>query len=525
VPIRYVALRDSLRPGLISSPSGPLRTSADLMKVSLYLRDKPVSRIHVGRRNDLARLVAVHGQSSIAANRAKAFAEPLEAIRAFASRHSLEVGRVDLPARRIELSGTQQAMETAFRTKHQIHEHSGRRYRVPTRPIRIPSQLRRSLLAVLGLDERPQIVRSPRPSAFAGSGDGILPSNVAKLYGLTTGGTGAGQCIGLIQPAGGYLPTDVAASCASMGIPVPNIKDFPVGTGSNSAGHDDDADKEVALDLQTAIAVAPSARFVLYFTADTDAGLVDAITAAIHDSDNRPSVLVTSWGDAETRWSGAARDAMDAALADAARFRITVVAATGDMLATDGFMDGHAHVDYPASSPYVLACGGTAVSLSADRASVDQEQVWNDRMSGTGGGISDVYSIPDYQTAINLPVSVNDGGRRRGVPDLAAAAAPDPGYRIQFRGNAVTMGGTSAVAPLFAGFLALINERRGSPMGLIHAPLYQSNGLFRPITAGDNRPFGSKLGYDSKGSWSACTGLGAPIGAAIVNALVDYEPV
>jgi kumamolisin len=249
---------------------------------------------------------------------------------------------------------------------------------------------------------------------------------------------------------------------------------------------------------------------------------VDAVTAAIHDHDNRPSVLVTSWGDPENKWSGAARDAMDAALADAARFRITVVAATGDMLATDGLMDGHAHVDYPASSPYVLACGGTAVNLAADRARIDQEQVWNERMSGTGGGISDVYSVPDYQTAISLPLSVNDGGRRRGVPDLAAAAAADPGYKIQFRGNAVTMGGTSAVAPLFAGFLALINERRGSPVGLVHAPLYQTNGLFRSIIVGDNRPFGSKLGYDARGSWSACTGLGAPIGSAIVNALVHY---
>jgi kumamolisin len=227
------SFRELLIPAPISPPSGASRANSELMKVSLYLRDKPVSRMHVGRRNDLARLVADHDQSIIAANRIKGFAEPLEAIHAFASRHSLDVVRVDLPARRIELSGTQQAMETAFRTKHQVHEHSGRLCRVPARPIRIPAQLRRSVLAVLGLDERPQIVRSPHPSAVEGSGDGILPSNVAKLYGLTTGGTGAGQCIGLIQPAGGYLPTDVAASCAAMGIPVPDVKDFPVGTGSN----------------------------------------------------------------------------------------------------------------------------------------------------------------------------------------------------------------------------------------------------------------------------------------------------
>jgi kumamolisin len=210
---------------------------------------------------------------------------------------------------------------------------------------------------------------------------------------------------------------------------------------------------------------------------------------------------------------------MDAALADAAHLGITVVAATGDMLGTDGLMDARAHVDYPASSPYVLACGGTRVTLTADGAGIATEEVWNDRMSGTGGGISDIYAVPAYQSGLTLPPSVNDGRRRRGVPDLAASAAPDPGYRVVCRGSQMVIGGTSAVAPLLAGFLALLNERARSPLGMVHQRIYSGAGLFRPIMLGDNKPFGSDLGYDAGGSWSACTGLGAPIGPELVEAL------
>jgi kumamolisin len=86
-------------------------------------------------------------------------------------------------------------------------------------------------------------------------------------------------------------------------------------------------------------------------------------------------------------------------------------------------------------------------------------------------------------------------------------------------GNPVVMGGTSAVAPLCGGFLALINERRQSPLGLVHERLYRASGLFRPVTVGDNRPFGSDIGYDAGAGWSACAGLGVPIGRAIVDSL------
>ena len=515
---RRVALRNSLRPIQLD---GSLPASPDEapLSITVHLRDRTESRRRAGSRSDLAALLARRDRAELSAQRAAALAEAAEQIRRFADAHHLTVTAIDLARRRIQIIASPSAVESAFATRLHAHEHNGRRLRFPVRQIRIPRDLRQHVHAVLGLDERPQVARGVRAAAVQGTGAGLLPSQVAQLYGMQTGGTGAGQCIGIIQPAGGYDNADLAAACLAMNVAPPATVDIAVGSGHNAFGLDTEADKEVALDLQVAIGVAPGARFAVYFTADSDQGLVDAVTTAVHDTVNRPSVLVTSWGDAEGNWSEPARRAMNAALADAANLGMTVLAAVGDSLATDGLMDGRAHVDYPASSPYVLACGGTRATLTADRLGIAQEQVWNDRTSGTGGGISDIYPVPAYQSGLPLPPSVNDRGRRRGVPDLTASAAADPGYRIVVHGNPVVMGGTSAVAPLCGGFLALINERRQSPLGLVHERLYRASGLFRPVTVGDNRPFGSDIGYDAGAGWSACAGLGVPIGRAIVDSL------
>ena len=520
MPPRHVTLRNSLRPMPADAGIAPASADGPSLTVSIFLRPENAPKRRIGSRADLAELANRYDREKLSADRVVAHADMAAAIREFADANGLTVTSTDLIGRRIQLQGAPSSLEAAFGTRLHTHEHRGLRHRYPRRPIRIPSQMRSRIMAVLGLDERPQVRRGLRRAAVQGAGSGLLPSAVAALYGLRTGGVGAGQCIGLIQPAGGHSSDDLEAACRAMNVPTPTVVDVAVGSGRNAFGQDLEADKEVALDLQAAIGVAPGARFAVYFTTNDDAGLVNAVTTAIHDTANHPSVLATSWGDAEANWSDDARRAMDAALADAARLGITVVAATGDMLATDGLMDARVHVDYPASSPYVLACGGTRVALTADGASIQSEQVWNDRTSGTGGGISDAYQVPAYQRRVALPASLNDGARRRGVPDLAAAAASEPGYRIVCRGSEFAMGGTSAVTPLWAGLLALINERRQVPLGLVHSHLYGSPGVFRPVTVGDNKPFGSDLGYEAGPAWSACTGLGAPIGAALLEALM-----
>ncbi len=195
------------------------------------------------------------------------------------------------------------------------------------------------------------------------------------------------------------------------------------------------------------------------------------------------------------------------------------VTAAGDDLADERAGDGKAHVDYPAASPYVLGCGGTTITLDDAGTSIATEVVWNAGDRGTGGGISDFYSVPVFQKSTALPKSFNDGKIRRGVPDIAAMAADQNGYRIILNGADVVTGGTSAVAPLWGAFLALINERRGRPLGFINALLYRNPGSLRPITSGANRRTGSNIGYDAGPAWNACIGLGSPRGPDLIRLL------
>jgi kumamolisin len=204
-----------------------------------------------------------------------------------------------------------------------------------------------------------------------------------------------------------------------------------------------------------------------------------------------------------------------------------VLASSGDDLATDGFRDANGvpdgvHVDYPASSPYVLGCGGTQITLDGSQTRIVNEVVWNDgRANGTGGGISVFYAVPGFQHGMTLPASLNDGKPGRGVPDVAAAAAGTNGYRIILRNKEFVNGGTSAVAPLWGALIALLNEQRGATLGYAHQRLYQARKLLNPITSGDNKDTFLHLGYQAApdGSWNACTGLGTPNGAAIITAL------
>jgi len=208
---------------------------------------------------------------------------------------------------------------------------------------------------------------------------------------------------------------------------------------------------------------------------------------------------------------------MQAVLADAKRLQVTVLFAAGDELATGGLTDGRAHVWFPASSPYALSCGGTSPTLAAGGTGVSAEAVWNDGSSGTGGGISDAFPVPAYQSGLALPPSVNDGARRRGVPDVAGAAAGTPGYRMVLNGAEVIKDGTSAVAPLWAGLIAIANARRGAPLGFVNSTLYANPSSFRQIDQGNNRVGGK--GYDAGPGWNACTGLGVPNGVDVIAAL------
>jgi kumamolisin len=292
-----------------------------------------------------------------------------------------------------------------------------------------------------------------------------------------------------------------------------------VGNGSNSpTGSPDGPDGEVMLDIEVAGAIAPGTKIVAYFAENTDAGFLNAITTAVHDSTNNPSVISISWGGPESSWTQQAMTSMDEAFQAAVAMGVTVCVAAGDDGSTDGVSDGLNHVDFPSSSPNVLACGGT--KLVGSNGTISSETVWNELASNegaTGGGISDVFPLPSWQASAGVPASANPNHHvGRGVPDVAGDADPTTGYVTLVDGQSGVIGGTSAVAPLWAGLMALINQRLGKPVGFINALLYQNQGKtadFNDITSGNNGAYSAGPG------WDACTGLGSPIGAQVGSVL------
>jgi kumamolisin len=194
---------------------------------------------------------------------------------------------------------------------------------------------------------------------------------------------------------------------------------------------------------------------------------------------------------------------------------ITVCVAAGDGGSDDGVGDGADHVDFPASSPFVLGCGGT--NLQASGTSITQESVWNEgpNSGATGGGVSSFFALPPYQEG--LQVSRTHGGTEalamRGVPDVAGDADPQTGYDVRVDGQNTVIGGTSAVAPLWAGLIARINAAKARRAGFINPHLYVNATALHDITQGNNGDFAATTG------WDACTGLGSPNGQKVADAV------
>ena len=235
-------------------------------------------------------------------------------------------------------------------------------------------------------------------------------------------------------------------------------------------------DGEVMLDIEVAGAVAPKAKIAVYFAPNTDAGFLDAITTAIHDTRRKPTIVSISWGGPESSWTAQSLTAFDSAFQDAAALGVTVLVASGDNGSTDGVDDGAQHVDFPASSPHVTGCGGTRLTASGTTA-ITSEVVWNEGADGGagGGGVSAAFDLPSWQT--HLQVRAAGGAAspltKRGVPDVAGDADPQSGYRVRVDGQDAVFGGTSAVAPLWAGLIARINAKAGMSAGFLNpAVLY-----------------------------------------------------
>ena len=303
------------------------------------------------------------------------------------------------------------------------------------------------------------------------SGTSYTPAQVAELYYYPTGHDGTGECIALLELGGGFNPTDLKNYWKQVGLSnTPTVTAVPVGNGSNSPGDPDGADGEVMLDIEVSGSIAPGSKIVVYFAENTDAGFLNAITTAIHDSTNAPSILSISWGGPESSWTQQAMTSMDEAFQSAAAMGVTVLVAAGDDGSTDGVTDGEQHVDFPSSSPNVLACGGTKLvgswaQRSAAKSSGNEAgRTTKAQPEAASGGF---FALPSYQSSAGVPASSNPQGfAGRGVPDVAGDADPTTGYNTLVDGQSGVIGGTSAVAPLWAGLIALYQPgHRASRLG------------------------------------------------------------
>ena len=437
------------------------------------------------------------------------------AVRAFAAAHGLAVEQEDAARRTVVLSGKVAQFNAAFSIQLQQMSHAKKgRYRGRTGPILLPADLADIVEAVLGLDSRPQASPHCRIRHPAASGAvSYTPIQVASAYGFPSG-TGQGQCVALIELGGGFQLADLDTYFKGLGVSTPSVVAVSVDHATNSPTNDANGpDGEVMLDVEVVGAIAPGANIVVYFAPNTDAGFLDAITTAVHDTTHKPSVLSISWGGPESSWTAQAMTAMDDAFQAAAAMGITVCVASGDNGSSDGVTDGSDHVDFPASSPFALACGGT--SLVASGSSISSEVVWNDGANNgaSGGGVSSFFALPTWQKGLNAVTSQGQSTAlsKRGVPDVAGNADPQTGYDVRIDGTNTVIGGTSAVAPLWAALIARINQLSGKPGGYLNPSLYQNRQALRDITRGNNGD------YDAAVGWDACTGLGSPNGTALAG--------
>ncbi|MEO8767138.1 MAG: S53 family peptidase [Nitrosospira sp.] len=488
------------------------RTPLKNMPASGFFADQAPAKRSYLKREDYA---ANHG------------ADPadLAKVEAFAKAHGLVVVESNAARRSVFLSGTAANFAQAFGTTIEQYEHDDGTYRGRSGALTIPAELASIVEGVFGIDDRPaaqphfqrrKISPAKSIQSHAVDDGSFTPPDLAKLYNFPAGLDGSGQCIAIIELGGGARPADIKTYFNKLGLAAPKVTIVRVDGGKNQPSTPDSADGEVMLDIEVAAAIAPKAHIAVYFAPNTDKGFLDAITMAIHDTINKPSVISISWGSSESNWTGQAMTSFDEAFQTAAALGVTVCCAAGDQGSGDGEKDGKAHVDFPASSPFVLGCGGTKLIASGN--TISSEVVWNESVdSATGGGVSDFFGIPAYQSKTGVPPSANPGGNvGRGVPDVAGDADPATGYQVRVDGQDLVIGGTSAVAPLWAGLIALLNQMLGHPAGFINPLLYGSivgTGSFQDITSGSNGA------YSARSGWDACTGWGSPNGMKLVDAL------
>ena len=565
-----IAIPGSNRPAV---PQAKLLKKSDYgkkIKVSIYARRKPpapgtdpsqVEEMNNKLPGDRQYLSDSDFNSTFGADPAD-----LDKIAAWAKACKLKVLDSSVAKRRVLVEGAIRDICKALGTDLYEYQHAnGGSFRGRVGQLHVPADMFGIVQGVFGLDTRPvghsrrrpgnfqpveiaamhshgkgtrrsvamAIPASPFPGAF-------FPPTVSALYSYPNALDGTGQNVAIFafngggspDPRGGYKLSALQNYFENvLGGRTPAITDVVVQGPGNDPGPDTQASSsqgdstgEVMLDMCVVGSVAPGANIFMYFTEFTSQGWVDALQEAITDK-NQISVISISYGnpedDPQGAWTSMGVQLVNQALQAASAKGITVCCASGDDGSSDQVSKG-AHVDFPASSPFSLGVGGTKlVSSGGTPPTIASETVWNETMNNegsTGGGVSAVFTKPDYQNAVNVPTSANPPHNvGRGVPDVAAVADPVTGVvvmRIDGK-NLEPIGGTSAAAPMWSSLIARLNQGLKARCGFLNPVLYGkfSSGVLRDITVGNNGA------YSAGPRWDPCTGLGTPNGDQILRAL------
>jgi kumamolisin len=447
--------------------------------------------------------------------------EDIEAVEAFASVKHLNITYVDPGARTVTISGTVRDLASLFGADLELHKLGNRVFRSRRGHLYVPQELAGRVLVVIGFDSRPMLCSRRALGDTAAPANSYTPIEISRLYDFPPNANGEGQTIALIELGGGYRNQDLHSYWKQLGIDPVKVSSISVaGAQNRPTGNANGPDGEVVLDIEVAGGVAPKAKIAVYFAPNTEQGFLKAVHTAIHDRVRKPSVISISWGGPEDQWTRQSLDAFNQAFHDAALLGISVFCSSGDGGSADGEADGKPHVDFPASSPWVVSCGGTTIKTAGGK--IVSESAWSGGAKGaTGGGVSTFFPAPDYQQNAGVPVStVRMGFAGRGVPDVAACADPVSGYSVLVNGTWRVTGGTSAAAPLWAGLTAVMNEQLGTRIGFMNPLFYTTlaeHKALNDLLSGTNGDFAAKPG------WDACTGMGSPNGQAILATLREMQ--
>jgi subtilase family serine protease len=428
----------------------------------------------------------------------------------------------------LDVSGPASVVEAAFSLHLQQYQNNknGRVFQAPDSGPALPAGLTGRVSQVIGLDNAVRLRSHLRPALGSRNGSGpqggLTPADIQKAYSLqNTGATGAGQVTALFE-LDGYTPRDIAAYQAAYGLPAVPMQNILIDGATGTAGGGAD---EVTLDIELAQALSPGLSKILVYETlnNTDQNYLDCYNRIA--TDNLAKQISTSWGGAEDQSDQSLLTAENPIFQQMAAQGQTIVAVTGDAGAYD---DGSTlSVDDPGAQPFVTGVGGTTLATNGTGGPYAGETAWSDPTSsyvsplgaGGGGGFSTIWPAPSYQSVL-LPVPA-----MRSVPDVALDSDPNTGYSIYYGGSWTVYGGTSAAAPLWAGFAALVNQQRAAagkmPIGFLNPPIYQIGASavysanFHDITHGTNLYYPAGVGYDN------ATGWGSFIGDALLDTLVN----